>query len=126
MGLAPNRAPTGQSSDNRPPSRISADEIALTGPSDLPDPAFHAYRRDLADCALAGRIIASHFVVPVDRTLNVAAELKAAADEASETIARLQSGEPFRMMETRMGWSWGYAGEDQQVGYVRSEALGAA
>jgi hypothetical protein len=33
----------------------------LAGPSDLPDPDFHAYRKDLADIALAGRVIASHY-----------------------------------------------------------------
>ena len=41
-------APTGRSAN--PPSPI-VDGFALTGPSNLPDPAFHAYRQDLADAA---------------------------------------------------------------------------
>ena len=43
--------PTGRSSD-RQLSPITA-EFALSGPSDLPDPATHAYRKDLADAARA-------------------------------------------------------------------------
>jgi hypothetical protein len=33
-------------------------------------------------------------------------------------------GEPFLMLDDSMGWAWGYAGENQRVGYVRSEAVG--
>ena len=39
-----------------PPSPIADGGFPLAGPSDLPDPATHAYRQDLADVALAGRV----------------------------------------------------------------------
>ena len=51
---------TGQSSDSSPPSPI-VDGFALAGRSNPPDPKFNAYRPDLADVALAGRVIASHY-----------------------------------------------------------------
>ena len=61
--------PTGRSSARPPPTPTSADDFALTGPSDPPDPLFNAYRKDLADVALAGRVIASHYAEPVERTI---------------------------------------------------------
>src|SRR6058998_1098973 len=45
----------------RRPTPTSADEFALAGPSGDLDPDFNAYRKDLADVALAGRVIASHY-----------------------------------------------------------------
>jgi DNA-binding GntR family transcriptional regulator len=46
-------APTGRSSARNRPSP-PAEGFALAGPSNPPDPDFHAYRKDLADVALAG------------------------------------------------------------------------
>ena len=43
------------------------DGFALAGVSSPPDPATHAYRKDLADAALAGRVIASHYAEPLLR-----------------------------------------------------------
>ena len=116
--------PTGQSSDRRPPSHISGRAFGLTGPSDLPDPSFSAYRRDLADVALAGEVIASHFVDPVECTLIRSAAFRIAPNEHAEVIADLQVGEPVRLLESKHGWAWGYAGAEEKVGYVKADALG--
>jgi hypothetical protein len=40
-------------------------------------------------------------------------------------IRDLQPGETFEMLDDSLGWSWGYAGEERRVGYVRSDALAA-
>ena len=106
-----------------PPSPI-VDGFALTGPSSLPDPAFHAYRQDLADTALAGQVIASHYAEPLTRRLVSNAKLMAAPDEASELIAALAPGDDFALLDKTHGWAWGYAGPKRRVGYVRSETVG--
>ena len=111
----------GQSSDRRP-SRTTAD-FALSGPSDLPNPLLHAYRKDLADITLAGRVIASHYAEPLKRKLAKATALYASADEESEVLAELNAGDAFELLDNSLGWAWGYAGPDRLVGYVRSDRL---
>ena len=117
---------TDQSSDSSPPSRTTAEGIALKGPSNLPDPSTHAYRRDLADVALAGQVIASHYAEPLDRVIANSAILRPQASEEGEGLGELTAGEPFRLLDDTLGWAWGYAGKDRRVGYVRSDALGKA
>lgn len=88
-----------------------------------PDPTRHAYRNDLADVALAGRVIASHFAAPLDRALRCEAKLRAAPGPDSEVIAVLEEGAPFAMLDSRGGWAWGYGGSDRRVGYVSADKL---
>ena len=102
-----------------PPSPI-ADGFALGGVSNPPDPATHAYRKDLADTALAGLVIASHYAEPLVRRLIAAAKLLKAP--GGEPIADLQSGDELRMLDNSRGWAWGY-GPDGRVGYVSAEAV---
>ena len=116
--------PTGRSSAR--PSPTKADGFALTGPSDLPDPATHAYRPDLADCALAHQVIASHYAEPLARAVTRAAMLRARPSDEAEAVLELKPGEPFSMLDNSLGWAWGYAGEQRRVGYVRSGDLGLA
>jgi hypothetical protein len=96
----------------------------LAGPSDLPDPDFHAYRKDLADIALAGRVIASHYAEPLDRIIASPTILRRSPSDEAEAIRGLTAGEAFTMLDDSLGWAWGYAGEERRVGYVRSEAVG--
>jgi hypothetical protein len=114
---------TGQSS--APPTRTRADGIALAGPSRRPDPRFNAYRRDLADVALAGDVIASHYAEPLGRTIARATTLRAGPSDDAEALGALAPGEAFAMLDNSLGWAWGYAGGDRRVGYVRSDSLGA-
>ena len=95
----------------------------LSGPSDPPDPAHHAYRNDLADVALAGTVIASHYAEPMARTVARPARLHDSPSEESEAICELSPGDPFAMLDNSLGWAWGYAGTDRRVGYVESDAL---
>ena len=111
------------SAEGSQPSSV-VDGFALTGVSNLPDPATHAYRKDLADVALAGRVIASHYAEPLVRHLVAAAQLVAEGATDAEPIADLRAGDEIRMLDNSRGWAWGY-GPDGQVGYVRAEAVGA-
>ena len=112
----------GRSSASQP-SPTSAEGFALAGPSDPPDPAFHAYRKDLADAALAGRVIASHYAEPLPRELGRGAPLRSAPAADSEIICELDPGDPFELLDNSLGWSWGYGGRERRVGYVESDAL---
>jgi hypothetical protein len=98
----------------------------LSGPSEAPDPNFNAYRKDLADVALAGRVIASHYAEPVEREIASATALRRAPTEEAEIIRDLAPGEQFAMLDDSLGWAWGYAGEDRRVGYVHLSAIAGA
>ena len=113
--------PSGRSS--APPTRTSAESFSLSGPTELPDPATHAYRADLADVALAGRLIASHYAQPLQRTISVAAELRRTPASDGDVIGQLEPGDRFDLLDDSVGWAWGYAGADRLVGYVPSTAL---
>jgi hypothetical protein len=96
----------------------------LTGISHLPDPEFHAYRKDLADVALAGRVIASHYAEPLLRHVEAEAPLRRSADESGELLGMLHPGDEMWMLDDTGGWAWGYAGPDKKVGYVKAQAVG--
>src|SRR6185369_7472450 len=67
------RAPghTGPSSGKPRHTLTSADEFALSGRSNPPDARFNAYRKDLADVALAGSVITSHYAEPLARRVRM-------------------------------------------------------
>jgi hypothetical protein len=77
----------------------------------------------LADVALTGRVIASHYAEPLHRTVSEPTPLLDAPDGGAAIIRQLEAGEPFAMLDDSLGWSWGYAGEDGRVGYLASAAL---
>ena len=95
----------------------------LVGPSEIPDARHHAYRKDLADVALAGRVIASHYAEPLPRVLARRAALRAGPAAEAELICELEEGDPFELLENSVGWAWGYGGGERRVGYVESDAL---
>lgn len=95
----------------------------MAGPSAHPDPTTHAYRQDLADIALAGTVIASHYVEPLERHLRRAATLHSAPSDKSEQLGELEAGTSVRILDKRGGWAWSYAGG--LVGYVPAAALTA-
>ena len=115
-------APSSCAAGSRP-SR-SVDGFALSGVSSPPDPATHAYRKDLADTALAGRVIASHYAEPLVRHLIAPATMMAEPANDSEPVAKLRVGDEIRMLDNSRGWAWGY-GPDGRVGYIPAEAVGA-
>jgi len=112
----------GRSSAKPQPTPTSA-EFALSGPSDPPDPDYNAYRKDLADVALAGRVIASHYAEPLSRVMATAAVLRSEPTDSAAAIRDLDAGETFEMLDDSLGWAWGYAGTEGRVGYVKANAL---
>lgn len=96
----------------------------LAGPSNPPDPRFNAFRKDLADIALAGQVIASHYARPLPCSIQRAEPLRTGPSEDAEIIAELAAGESFELLDNSLGWGWGYGGSERRVGYIRSEALG--
>ena len=121
---ADRQAATAAAKVSNPPSPIAEGGFPLVGTSEHPDPSTHAYRQDLADVALAGRVVASHYAEPLGRQIVSATPFLAAADDASEAIGALSPGDELRMLDNSRGWAWGY-GPDGRVGYVRSAALKA-
>ena len=116
----------GHSSDGAPRNRRTpaAEGFTLSGVSNLPDPSTHAYRKDLADAALAGRVIASHYADPFVRHLIADASIMASPSDDAEVITRLQSGAELRVLDSSRGWAWAYI-PDGRVGYVRAKAVAA-
>jgi hypothetical protein len=77
----------------------------------------------LADVALAGRVIASHYAEPVEREIATGTPLRTSASEGAQVVRDLKPGERFEMLDDSLGWAWGYAGEDRRVGYVHLSAI---
>ncbi len=96
----------------------------MSGVSSLPDPATHAYRKDLADTALAGRVIASHYADRLLRHIAVEAVARSAPSYDSDEVGRVRTGEPFQMLDNSRGWAWGYLA-DGRVAYLPADAVSA-
>lgn len=97
---------------------------ALLHPSLPLDPRLHAWRRDLADIALYGRVSAQHFAAPVPlRGGRASVGVRAAPAPTAEQASELLLGETFMALERRDDWTWGYCAHDGYVGYVPSTAL---
>jgi hypothetical protein len=79
----------------------------------------------LADVALAGRVIASHYAEPVLRHLVARAPFRGAPGDEADQLGELEAGAEFWMLDDTRGWAWGYGGPDKRVGYVRAETLAA-
>ncbi len=88
----------------------------------LPDPTTHAYRKDLADAALAGRVIASHYAEPLARPIDCDTAAYDRPSTDGEMIAQLFEGDVLRMLDCARGWAWGYLG-DGRVAYVSAKAV---
>ena len=53
-----------------------------------------------------------------------AATVREGPSDEAEPLCELKSGDPFSMLDNRLGWAWGYAGNKRLVGYVRSTDIG--
>lgn len=90
--------------------------------STAPDPSINAYRDDLADVALAGQVIASHYAEPVLRRTTTRTQLTADAS-ATIPVEWLEEGAKFALLDCALGRAWGYAVTTHHVGYVDEDAL---
>ena len=120
-------APAGRLPENGDSSSSTADRFSLDGPSRPLDARIHAFRHDLADIALAGRVMAPHFARPVVRSCGAHASFVREAPKAeAANITELLPGEEFAVLEYAGGWAWGYSQADHIVGYVEAIALADA
>ncbi len=90
------------------------------------DPRLNAFRPDLADARLKGKVESARFVDGTPRRVVAAAapmKRKPAPDATVES--EMLRGEAFTVFdETGEGWSWGQLETDAYVGYVPTDALG--
>ncbi len=90
------------------------------------DPRSHAFRDDLADARLRGRVAAARFVEGIDRRIAAASTpiRRTPRFDAGVDSEALQ-GEVVRVFEETMeGWAFVQLETDGYVGYVSSDALG--
>lgn len=93
--------------------------------TNAPDPRRHAWRADLADAALAGRVDATRFVAGKAFVLAApAAALRRHPARDAPLDSEVLAGETLDVFETRAdGWSWVQLGRDRHVGYVETAFL---
>jgi hypothetical protein len=121
---SPPRAEPPRSADS---SSSTAERFTLTGPSILLDERIHAYRRDIADIALAGQLFAPHYARPMIQTAGAGATTvrdRPALD--AETVSELHPGDEFAVLDITGGWAWGYRRSNHHVGYVPADLLQAS
>lgn len=88
------------------------------------DARVNAFRPDLADVALAGRVVAANYAQPLAygcRATRVT--MRAAPDIGAIAVNELLYGETFMTLEIGNQWAWGYSAHDGYVGYVAADAL---
>ncbi|WP_363182259.1 C40 family peptidase [Sphingomonas quercus] len=99
--------------------------MRLTGPSRRIDPRIHAARGDIADVALADRVFAPHYALPLEHgCAAVSAPIRAEPSLEARAVSELLRGEGFAVVDVAGGWAWGYSLHDHYVGYVALDALG--
>jgi len=88
------------------------------------DPRLHAFRPDLADAALDGRVAAARFVAgrPAQVACGVAA-LRRRPHATAPQDTQLLSGETVRVFDRADGWAWVQNDADGYVGYLEEAAL---
>jgi cell wall-associated NlpC family hydrolase len=91
------------------------------------DRRVHAWRPDLADAALEGRVDAGRYVRGETRRVSVAqAAVRGKPDPAASMATEALSGEVVRVFETTNGCAWVQLQADSYVGYIEAASLGAS
>jgi cell wall-associated NlpC family hydrolase len=95
----------------------------LDGPTRILDPRVNAYRRDIADVALAGTLFAPHYAAPMASMGGSTAMMLKAPGHDAEAVSQLLPGEEFAVLDLAGGWAWGFSLHDHYVGYVDARLL---
>ena len=107
-----------------PASSPPVRRFALTGPSAALDPLVNAFRDDVADIELAGRVVSSHYAEPFVRRCTAQTALHSDRESVSEDGEEtLDTGELFAVLDCNRGSAWGYRVADHRVGYVDQTTL---
>ena len=91
----------------------------------MPNPRLNAYRADLADARLAGKVGATRFVE--GRLMRVTApvlDVKSAPRPDAGLDTQFLMGEAVRVFDDAERWAWIQGERDGYVGYASSEGLG--
>jgi hypothetical protein len=122
--ISSRRARNGGSSAKAGFSSSTDRHFFLDGPSRPVDARIHAWRKDLADICLAGRVFAPHYARPLPRGCGAyAAAIWPGPATEGDPVSELLPGESFAVLEYAGGWAWGFSAADHVVGYVESIAL---
>lgn len=97
--------------------------FSLSGPSLELDPLRTPLRGDLADIALAGKVFAPHYAVPMPMRAVIASPLLTDMDATSAVIAQMAEGAAFAALDIVGGYIWGYISETGLVGFVAKDAM---
>lgn len=97
----------------------------LDGPTRRLDGRINAYRRDIADVALAGMLFAPHYAAPMPRMASCSTMMRSAASAEAEAVSQLLPGDQFAVLDLAGGWAWGFSRHDHYVGYVPFDLLRA-
>lgn len=88
------------------------------------DPRRHAYREDIADERLKGRVEAPRFLAGEPRRVSRASiALRRRPEMELGFDTELLFGETVRVFDEANGWAWVQAERDRYVGYVPSDSL---
>lgn len=88
------------------------------------DPRDNAWRDDLADIALAGRVAVPHYVKPAEMQVLRQVPLMHADSPMAVAVSELLPGERFAVLDSGHGYAWGFGLHDGYVGHVALDALG--
>ena len=91
------------------------------------DPRLNAYRKDLADSRLRGKVDAENYCDgEAFRITSHFADIFKLPDEESGLQAQVLYGHDVTVFERTDGWSWAQSLYDGYVGYIRNSTLTAA
>lgn len=89
------------------------------------DPRLYAFRSDLADETLRGKVDAPAFAKGMPQRVTAGrVPLMMTPSADGRMGSELLFGETVKVFEHRDGWAWLQNAEDQYVGYARSDGLG--
>ena len=89
------------------------------------DRRLNAFRPDLADIALRGKVDAERFATPEAAMVGQpVVALRPKPDRATGIDTELLLGEEVRVFERAEGWAWVQAVDDGYVGYLPEDTLG--
>ncbi|MBA3677096.1 MAG: hypothetical protein H0W74_06785 [Sphingosinicella sp.] len=76
---------------------------------------------------MASKLFAPHYAEAAPRICGPdPAPLYSQPATSADTMAELQPGESFGLLDITAGWAWGYRMSDHLVGYLRASDLAAA
>ena len=90
------------------------------------DKRLNAFRDDLADSCLKGRVKSARFVDGAPRQIKQPlAPLRHKPAPGSTLVSEMLSGETVRVFEEKGGFAWVQSNTDRYVGYIDTDALSA-